>query len=39
MYVKPEMKAIRMDLNNEIMALNALTSEGATEVYDNGKIF
>ena len=39
MYVKPEMKAIRMNLKYEVMALSSLNEEGAKDVYDNGKIF
>ena len=39
-YVKPEMKAIHMNLKKEFMGFDELNSAGATEVMSSeGKIF
>ena len=39
-YVKPETKAVRMNLRKELMGFDELKSAGATDVMDSeGKLF
>jgi len=39
MYVKPEVKAMRMNLKYEVMALSSLSEDGATEVMAPQSLF
>ena len=39
MYVKPDLKVMRMSLSNEILALSSMSEEGAKDVLAPHSIF